>query len=91
MRIAVRRSGGFANVGAHAEVETSELPRGKADEAQRLVKALPDLSSAPSRAADAYQYEITIDGKTYRAGDDSLPAEWRALVDFLLDHPADRP
>ena len=92
MRVAVHRSGGFANVGAHAEADTTKLPRAKADEVERLVKALPSQPPASKRAAlaaDAYQYDITVDDggapKTYRADDLSLPDEWRKLVELLLE------
>jgi hypothetical protein len=91
MRVAVHRSGGLANVGAHAEADTAKLPRAKADEVERLVKALPAHPAAPKRAAlaaDAYQYDITVDDgsgpKTYRADDLSLPDDWRKLVELLL-------
>jgi hypothetical protein len=93
MKISVRRSGGFANIGAHAEVDTSTLPREKADALQRLVRgaSLPDQPPPPLRsaqAADAYQYDITVDDgkspKTYRADDLTMPDTWRSLVDFLL-------
>jgi hypothetical protein len=93
MKISVRRSGGLANIGAHAEVDTSKLPREKADELQRLVRgaSLPDQPPPPLRAAhaaDVYQYDITVDDgkspKTYRADDLTMPEQWRSLVDFLL-------
>ena len=93
MKISVRRSGGFANIGAHAEVDTSKLPRERADELQRLIKgaSLPDQPPPPLRsahAADVYQYDITLDdgsgSKTYRADDLTMPDKWRSLVDFLL-------
>ena len=93
MKISVRRSGGFANIGAHAEVDTSTLPREKADELQRLVRKalLPDQPPPPlhaAHAADVYQYDITVDDgdgpKTWRADDLTMPEQWRTLVDFLL-------
>jgi hypothetical protein len=87
MRVRVQRSGGFANIGANAEVDTSTLSKEKAEEVQRLVAALPPQPPAPMRArqaADVYQYDITVDGKNYRADDPSLPDEWRALVDYML-------
>jgi len=89
MRISVQRSGGFANIGARAEVDTSAMAKEKAAEVQQLVKsaALPPTPLAPLRArqaADVYQYEITVDGKTYRADDASMPEAWRALVDYIL-------
>jgi len=88
MRIAIQRSGGLANVGARAEIDTATLPAEKAGVLSRLVAALPAQPPAPMRAAhaaDVYQYAITVDGRTYRADDLSMPESWRALVDFLLD------
>lgn len=89
MRIKVERSGGFANIGARAEVDTSQMPSDKAAEVQRLVKsaALPAAPGAPLRApnaADVYQYDITVDGKTYTADELTMPEGWRALVDYVL-------
>ena len=88
MHVAIRRSGGFANVGARAEVDTSTMPAEKARELARLVAALPPQPPArlhAAHAADVYQYDITVDGRTYRADDLSMPESWRALVDFVLD------
>jgi len=90
MQIKVQRSGGFANIGAQGEVDTSSMPKEKADEVQRLVTnaALPPSPPPPlraARAADVYQFDITVDGKTYRADELSMPEAWRKLVDFVLD------
>ncbi|HEX3069710.1 MAG TPA: protealysin inhibitor emfourin [Thermoanaerobaculia bacterium] len=93
MKISVQRSGGLANIGAHAEVDTSTLPREKADVLHRLIRsaAFPDQPAPPHRtagAADVYQYDITIaDGnasKTYRADELSMPEKWRAVVEHVL-------
>jgi len=87
MRVRVQRSGGFANIGANAEVDTSQLPKEKAEEVQKLVRALPPQPPAPLRAkqaADVYQYDIEVDGKTYRADELSMPDGWRALVDYVF-------
>lgn len=93
MKISVQRSGGFANIGAHAEVDTSTLPREKADVLHRLIKgaAFPDQPAPPRRApgaADVYQYDITVDdgtgSKTYRTDELSMPEKWRAVVDHVL-------
>jgi hypothetical protein len=93
MKISVQRSGGFANIGAHAEIDTSTLPREKADVLHRLIRgaAFPDQPAPPHRtpgAADAYQYDITVDdgsgAKTYRADELSMPAKWRAVVEHVL-------
>jgi hypothetical protein len=92
MKISVQRSGGFANIGAHAEVDTSTLPREKADVLHRLIRgAFPDQPAPPHRAAgaaDVYQYDITVDdgtgAKTYRADELSMPAKWRAVVEHVL-------
>jgi len=92
MKISVQRSGGFANIGAHAEVDTSTLPREKADLLHRLIRGagFPD-QPAPHRtpgAADVYQYDITVDdgtgSKTYRADELSMPEKWRAVVEHVL-------
>lgn len=94
MHIKVQRSGGFAAIGAQGEVDTSTLPKDKADEVQRLVKsaALPPSPQPPlraARAADVYQFDITVDDgsgpKTYRADELSMPEGWRKLVDYVLD------
>ena len=88
MRVAVQRSGGFANIGAHAEADTAKLPAKKAEELERMVKALPAQPPPPlrtPRAADVYQYDITVDAKVYSADELSIPDAWRALVDFLLE------
>lgn len=93
MKISVQRSGGFANIGAHAEVDTSALPHGKADEMHRLVRggSFPDQPPPQRRApgaADVYQYDITVDdghgAKTYRADELTMPKDWRALADLVL-------
>ena len=91
MHISVQRSGGFANIGARGEIDTSKLAGDIAEKVQRLVKsaALPAEPPAPLRtrnAADVYQYDITVDGKTYRADELSMPDAWRALADFVLQH-----
>ena len=90
MRISVQRSGGIANIGAHGEIDTATLSKEKSDEVQRLVKALPATPPEPLRtrgAADVYQYDITVDGKKYTADELSMPDEWRALVDHVLEQP----
>jgi len=89
MRIKVERSGGLANIGAHAEVDTSKMANDKAEEVQRLVKsaALPASPGAPLRtpnAADVYQFDITVDGKTFTADELAMPDAWRALADYVL-------
>jgi len=87
MRVTVQRSGGFANIGTNAEVDTSKLSKEKAEEVQHLVSALPPQPPAPLRtknAADVFQYDISVDGKTYRADELSMPEGWRALVDYVF-------
>ncbi|MEA2164757.1 MAG: Emfourin [Thermoanaerobaculia bacterium] len=92
MKISVRRSGGFGNIGASADADTSKLPSEKADALERLAgsASFPDQPPPPLRSAgaDVYQYEITIDDgggpKTYRADDLKIPDGWRSLVDAVL-------
>ncbi len=75
MRIEVRRSGGFAGMTRTFAVDTAQLPRERAERIERLAREAPAARRAPR--ADAFSYEVTIDGKT-REVDDA-----EALIDEL--------
>ena len=66
MRITVRRTGGFAGIARTFEVDTALLPPAQAREVERLAKAVREKSLAARRPppADAFVYEVTVDGKT---------------------------
>lgn len=88
MRIQVRRTGGFAGIERHAEVDTS----GRADArewevlASRAVAAGRD--TPPAGVPDGFHYEITVDGTTVYCSDPGLTGEQRALVSRVLKEGA---
>lgn len=69
IRIRVTRSGGFAGIATHGEVDTSTLPTDQANEVAELLSrvdmaALRASSTAhppgQGRGADRFQYDITV-------------------------------
>ncbi|MCT9076862.1 protealysin inhibitor emfourin [Streptomyces fulvoviolaceus] len=88
MRIQVRRTGGFAGIERHAEVDTSGRP--DAHEWQALAeKALAaGRGVRPIGVPDGFSYEITVDGKTVYAADPRLTEEQRKLISRVLKEGA---
>ncbi|GGW29239.1 protealysin inhibitor emfourin [Streptomyces caelestis] len=84
MRIQVRRTGGFAGIERHAEVDTTGRP--DAPEwhalAERAVAA--GRSTPPIGVPDGFGYQITVDGKTVYAADPRLTDEQRKLISRVL-------
>lgn len=62
MRITIDRSGGFANIPLHREIDTATLPSAEAAEIERLVVTARKSHSSSAPMTDGYAYEITIDG-----------------------------
>jgi hypothetical protein len=81
MRIELTRSGGFAGITRHHEIETAKLDAAERREIEQLVAWA--IAQPPSREAspDAFEYEITIDGKRYVATD--AQEAWRELIDRI--------
>jgi hypothetical protein len=88
MRIQVRRTGGFAGIERHAEVDTS----GRADAsawqalAERAVAA--GRSTPPIGVPDGFSYQITVDGETVYAADPRLTDDQRKLISRVLKEGA---
>ncbi|MFJ4684812.1 protealysin inhibitor emfourin [Streptomyces sp. NPDC088789] len=88
MRIQVTRTGGFAGIERHAEVDTS----GRPDAAQW--HALAERAVAAGRGTpasgvpDGFSYEITVDGRTVHAADPRLTEDQRTLVSRVLKEGA---
>jgi hypothetical protein len=88
MRIQVRRTGGFAGIERHAEVDTS----GRADApewhalAERAVAA--GRGTPPIGVPDGFSYQITVDGKTVYCSDPRLTDEQRRLISRVLKEGA---
>ncbi|KOG40822.1 protealysin inhibitor emfourin [Streptomyces resistomycificus] len=88
MRIQVRRTGGFAGIERHAEVDTSG--RSDAHEWQALAeKALAaGRGTPPIGVPDGFSYQITVDGRTVYAADPRLTEEQRKLISRVLKEGA---
>ncbi len=89
MKLSLRRTGGFAGFALNAAVDTATLAPGKASEVEALAAKLPAQAPPPAsnpKARDAFTYELRVGDQTYRADDSTLPDDWRALVDWLIDH-----
>jgi hypothetical protein len=88
MRIQVRRTGGFAGIERHAEVDTSGRP--DAQEWQALAeRALASgRGTPPIGVPDGFSYQITVDGKTVYAADPRLTEEQRELISRVLKEGA---
>ncbi|MCX4908775.1 protealysin inhibitor emfourin [Streptomyces sp. NBC_00878] len=84
MRIQVRRTGGFAGIERHAEVETS----GRADAQEWQALAEQAIASGrgtpPIGVPDGFSYQITVNGRTVYCADPRLTEEQRKLISRVL-------
>jgi hypothetical protein len=88
MRIQVRRTGGFAGIERHAEVDTSGRPdahewQSLADQAVAAGRGTP-----PIGVPDGFSYQITVDDRTVYAADPRLTEEQRKLISRVLKEGA---
>lgn len=88
MRIQVRRTGGFAGIERHAEVDTSG--RSDAHEWHALAEKAVAAGRGvpPITVPDGFSYQITVDGKTVYAADPRLTEEQRKLITRVLKEGA---
>ncbi|CAL9446884.1 hypothetical protein SUDANB108_02361 [Streptomyces sp. enrichment culture] len=88
MRIQVRRTGGFAGIERHAEVDTA----GRSDAAEWHALAERALAGGrttpPVGVPDGFAYRITVDGRTVYAADPRLTDEQRRLISRVLKEGA---
>ncbi|WP_328496444.1 hypothetical protein OHS59_29895 [Streptomyces sp. NBC_00414] len=88
MRIQVRRTGGFAGIERHAEVDTS----GRADAQEWHALAEEAVAAGrgtpPIGVPDGFNYQITVDGKTVYCSDPRLTDEQRKLISRVLKEGA---
>ncbi|UYQ62047.1 protealysin inhibitor emfourin [Streptomyces peucetius] len=84
MRIQVRRTGGFAGIERHAEVDTSE--RDDAGEVHALAEqAVADgRDTPPIGVPDGFSYQLTVDGRTVYCSDPRLTDAQRQLISLVL-------
>ncbi|MEU9045913.1 MULTISPECIES: protealysin inhibitor emfourin [unclassified Kitasatospora] len=84
MRIQVTRTGGFAGIVRHAELDSAE--RTDAPHVHALAReAVAGGLRAPSYGVpDGFHYEITVDGRTVYCADPKLTDSQRELVSLVL-------
>ncbi|MFF3289484.1 protealysin inhibitor emfourin [Streptomyces sp. NPDC003023] len=85
MRIQVRRTGGFAGIERHAEVQTSG--RTDADEVRALAeRAMADgRETPPIGVPDGFTYQLTVDERTVYCSDPRLTDAQRRLISLVLE------
>ncbi|PNG23706.1 protealysin inhibitor emfourin [Streptomyces cahuitamycinicus] len=88
MRIQVRRTGGFAGIERHAEVDTSG--RSDASEWHALAEqaVAAGRSTPPVGVPDGFSYQLTVDGRTVYCADPRLTDEQRKLISRVLKEGA---
>lgn len=83
MKISVTRSGGFAGLTRHAEVDTEGRP--DADALHALVDRADLGGREPSTGRpDRYTYRISVDGRTAHVGEEDLDDPTRELIDRVF-------
>ncbi|PWI18512.1 hypothetical protein DI272_33495 [Streptomyces sp. Act143] len=88
MRIQVTRSGGFAGIERHAEVNTSGRPDAAEWHALAEQALAAGRGAPPVGVPDGFSYEITVDGKTVYCADPRLTEEQRELISRVLKEGA---
>ena len=84
MRIQVRRTGGFAGIERHAEVDTSGRPDAQEWQALAERAVASGRGTPPVGVPDGFSYQITVDGKTVYCSDPRLTDEQRKLISRVL-------
>ncbi|MGC0340872.1 protealysin inhibitor emfourin [Streptomyces sp. SLBN-8D4] len=88
MRIQVRRTGGFAGIERHKEVDTSGRPDAHEWQALAEKAVAAGRGTPPIGVPDGFTYEITVDGRTVYAADPRLTEEQRKLISKVLKEGA---
>ncbi|OIJ64736.1 protealysin inhibitor emfourin [Streptomyces mangrovisoli] len=88
MRISVRRTGGFAGIERHAEVDTSDRPDAHAWQALAERAVAAGRGTPPEGVPDGFSYRITVDGRTVYAADPRLTEDQRTLISRVLKEGA---
>ncbi|MFC8146120.1 protealysin inhibitor emfourin [Streptomyces paradoxus] len=88
MRIQVRRTGGFAGIERHAEVDTSGRPDASEWHAMADQAMAAGRSTPPVGVPDGFSYQLTVDGRTVYCADPRLTDEQRKLISRVLKEGA---
>ncbi|WUS96915.1 hypothetical protein OHA46_09570 [Streptomyces sp. NBC_00708] len=88
MRIQVSRTGGFAGIARHREIDTSDLADAQEWEALAGSALADGQDTAPRGVPDGFSYRITVDGRTVHCADPRLTGAQRALISRVLKEGA---
>ncbi|MEU0132425.1 protealysin inhibitor emfourin [Streptomyces sp. NPDC006296] len=88
MRIQVSRTGGFAGIARHGEIDTSGRP--DAPEWEALAEAVLSAGHGgpPAGVPDGFRYRITVGERTVDCADPRLTDAQRALISRVLKEGA---
>ncbi|MFJ8884030.1 protealysin inhibitor emfourin [Streptomyces sp. NPDC102402] len=89
MRIQVSRTGGFAGIARHGEVETAGRPDAAEWEAlAETVLAAGQGGPAAGGVPDGFRYRITVGDRTVKCADPRLTEAQRTLISRVLKEGA---
>jgi hypothetical protein len=88
MRIRVRRTGGFAGIERHAEVNTAGRPDAAEWHALAEQALAGGRAAPPAGVPDGFSYEITVDSRTVHAADPHVTEAQRRLISRVLKEGA---
>ncbi|MFD4029237.1 protealysin inhibitor emfourin [Streptomyces sp. NPDC058637] len=88
MRIQVSRTGGFAGVARHGEVDTSGRPDAAEWEALAEAVLTAPRGGPPAGVPDGFRYRITVGDRTVDCADPRLTDAQRALISRVLKEGA---
>lgn len=91
-KIKFERTGGFAGIRLHAELDMDELPKDQKREILEILDGsdfdeLPEKLSSKMPIPDEFVYSITVESgekeKRVFAGESSLPGDLKPLIEIL--------
>ncbi|MFD5035910.1 protealysin inhibitor emfourin [Streptomyces sp. NPDC058377] len=88
MRIQVSRTGGFAGIARHGEIETSGRPDAADWEALAEAALAAGRGGPPAGVPDGFRYRITVGDRTVDCADPRLTEEQRTLISRILKEGA---
>ncbi|MFC9246395.1 protealysin inhibitor emfourin [Streptomyces sp. NPDC057136] len=88
MRIQVSRTGGFAGIARHREVDTAALPDAAEWEALAESALTTGRSKPPAGVPDGFRYRITVGDRTVHCADPGLTEAQRTLISRILKEGA---
>ncbi|MEV3930259.1 MULTISPECIES: protealysin inhibitor emfourin [unclassified Streptomyces] len=88
MRIQVSRTGGFAGIARHGEVETSGRPDAAEWEALAETVLAAGRGGPPAGVPDGFRYRITVGDRTVDCADPRLTEAQRTLISGVLKEGA---